>query len=480
MRNLVLYSLLCLILLLSDQVTAQYDQSTSGHEIEIQIDALQDTSLILGHYFNQRMYVDDTTQINASGKAVFSGKEPLPQGIYVVYLPSKNYFDLLVGEDQQFSVSVDTANLVRSMTIEGATQTRKFNDYQKFIMDRQEEAKTLQQKMQEAGPTTPEGKQLQARLQGINKKVKAKWEQLIHENPGSMLAVFLKGIQEVEIPEFEVPDDSSNPDSLLRVKKYNYYRNHYFDNLDLSDNRLLRTPFFVRKLENYFSSVLPQIPDTLLKESIYVIEKSREDDEMFRFLVSFLFNFANDSQIMGMDRLLVGLAEKYYLSGEADWADEEFLENLETRVKEIKPTLLGSKAHDLKMQDYQGQFHRLHEVVAPATILVFWETDCGHCKKTIPQLNEIYHDKLMDKGVEIFAVYTQGNQPEWTEFIEEHELYDFINVWDPYRHTQFRENYDIKSTPMIYVLGRDKKIIGKRIAVEDLPGFIDHYLKNRN
>jgi thiol-disulfide isomerase/thioredoxin len=480
MRNLVFYSLLCFILFFSNQLTAQKDQSTTGHKIEIQIDALQDTSLILGHYFNQRMYVDDTTQINANGKAVFTGKESLPEGIYVVYLPSKNYFDLLVGEDQNFSVSVDTANLVRSMKIEGAQQTRKFNDYQRFIMDRQEEAKALQHKMQQAGPDTPEGKQFQSQLQSINKKVKAKWEQLINDNPGSMLAVFLKGIQEVEIPEFSLPENSTNPDSLLRVKKYNYYRNHYFDNLNLSDNRLLRTPFFARKLENYFSSVLPQIPDTLLKESINVIEQSREDEEMFQFLVSFLFNYANDSQIMGMDKLLVGLAEKYYLSGEADWADEEFLEKLETRVKEIKPTLLGSKAYDLKMQDYKGQFHRLHEIVAPATILVFWETDCGHCKKAIPKLNEIYQDKLMDKGVEIFAVYTQGNQPEWTEFIEEHELYDFINVWDPYRHTEFRENYDIKSTPMIYVLGQDKKIIGKRIAVEDLPGFIGHYLKNQD
>ncbi|PWE00728.1 redoxin domain-containing protein [Marinilabilia rubra] len=479
MRNIFLFSLLCFLLSFANNLVAQENQQTKGYNIEITIDALKDTSLILGHYFNQRMYVDDTTQINDNGRAVFEGEEPLPEGIYVVYLPSKNYFDLLIGDDQQFTVSAETANLVRSMSVQGAEQTKKFNEYQKFIMARQDEAKSLQQKLQEAGPKTSEGKQLQAQLQDINEKVKEKWEQLIGENPETMLAVFLKGIQEVEIPEFEAPESMTNSDSVIRIKKYNYYKNHYFENLDLSDNRFLRTPFFARKLENYFSSVLPQIPDTLLKESIEIIEQSRPDDEMFRFLVSYLFNFANDSQIMGMDRLLVGLAEKYYLSGEADWADEEFLEKLETRVKEIKPTLLGNKAHDLKMQDYKGQFHRLHEIVAPATVLVFWETDCGHCKKAIPKLNDIYHEKLMDKGVEVFAIYTQGNQPEWGKFIEEHELYDFINVWDPYRHTEFREYYDIKSTPMIYVLGEDKKIVGKRIAVEDLPGFIDHYLKSQ-
>jgi thiol-disulfide isomerase/thioredoxin len=223
--------------------------------------------------------------------------------------------------------------------------------------------------------------------------------------------------------------------------------------------------------------VLPQIPDTLLTESIKTIEKARPAPEMFRFLVQYLFNYANDSQIMGMDKMLVGLAEKYYLAGEAEWADKEFLEKLETRVKEIKPTLLGNQAHDLKMQDYLGQYHRLDEIVAPVTILIFWETDCGHCKKAIPKLNDIYHKELMGKGVQVFAVYTQGDEPEWVKFIQEHELYDFINVWDPYRRTAFRENYDIKSTPTIYVLNKEKKIIGKRISVEDLPQFIEHYLK---
>ena len=479
MKNLFSLVLLSLILAFPYDARAQQGDD-SGHKIEVKIKALKDTSIILGHYFNQSMYVDDTTQINASGKAIIQGEDPLPQGIYVVYLPNKNYFDILIGEDQHFSIETDTANFVKSMTIAGADETKKFNDYQRFIISQQEKAKSLQAKLQEVGPDTPEGEKIKEQLQEVNETVKAKWEELIKNNPGSMLALFLKGIQDVEIPEFDIPESSTNKDSLLRVKRYNYYRNHYFDHLDVTDQRLLRTPFFAQKLENYFSSVLPQIPDTLLKESIDLIEKARPADEMFQFLVSYLFNYANDSKIMGMDKMLVGLADKYYLSGEADWADEEFLKKLTKRVKELKPTLLGKKAHDLKMQDYKGQFHRLSEIIAPVTILVFWEADCGHCKKAIPKLNKLYHEKLMDKGVEIFAVYTQGDQPEWNKFIDEHELYDFINVWDPYRQTGFREYFDVQSTPTIYVLDKEKTIIGKRIAVEDLPGFINHYLEIQN
>jgi thiol-disulfide isomerase/thioredoxin len=471
MKNLTV-----LIFLFISVIGIAQQPANNGHKIEVNIPAFSDTTLILGYYYNQSIHVQDTSYFDNKGTALFEGEEALPQGLYVIYLPNQKYFDLMIDADQHFSLTADTADMVKSLDIRGAEVTNKFNDYQRFIMARQEEANNLQQKLQTAAPDSEEATQIKDQLTTVNEKVQNKWEELQQENQGSMLGVFIKGMQEIEVPRFDIDDSVQKKDSVQRVKRFYYYKNHYFDNMPLDDERLLRTPFFAKKVEQYFSSVIPQVPDTLLNESIKVIEQARPAPKMFNFLVSYLFNYANESEYMGMDKMMVGLAEKYYLSGEATWADEEFLSKLETRVKELKPTLIGNLSHDLKMQAYTGEYHRLHEIVAPATILVFWETDCGHCKKAIPQLHDLYQDQLRDLGVKVFAVYTQGDQPEWTEFIEEHELYDFINVWDPYRQSGFRENYDIRSTPTVFVLGEDKKIIGKRISIEDLPGFIERYL----
>lgn len=472
MKNLTV-----LILLFVFTIGQAQQPEGNGHKIEVNIPALSDTTLILGYYYNQSIHVQDTSFIDSNGTAIFEDTESLPQGLYVVYLPNQRYFDLLIDADQHFSLTADTSDMVNSLEIEGAGQTKKFNDYQRFISSRQEQAKTLQEALQAREPNSQDAEELKEQLNEINNQVQNKWTKLIDENPGSMLGLFIKGMQEIEVPQFDIDDNVQNKDSLQRIKRFYYYKNHFFDNMPLDDKRLLRTPYFARKVEQYFSSVVPQNPDTLLAESIKIIEQARPASEMFNFLVSYLFNYANSSEYMGMDKMMVGLAEKYYLSGEADWADEEFLQKLETRVKELKPTLIGNLSHDLKMQGYTGEYHRLHEIVAPATILVFWETDCGHCKTAIPKLHDLYQEQLQSKGVKIFAVYTQGDQPEWGEFIEEHGLYDFINVWDPYRQSGFRENYDIRSTPTVFVLGKDKKIIGKRISIEDLPGFIDRYIQ---
>lgn len=256
-------------------------------------------------------------------------------------------------------------------------------------------------------------------------------------------------------------------------------KDHYFDNTDLSDARLIRTPFFHSKLERYFNQILIPIPDTVASQSIRLIEKARPDKEMFRYMVQFIFNHVNNSQIMGMDAVTVALAEKYYLTGEADWATEEFLTSLRQRIQEIKPTLLGQVAHDLRMESIDGQVYRLHEVNAPVTILVFYEPDCGHCKKEIPRLYQEIFEPYQSKGVKVFAVYNLNNRDDWEQFVNDHGMIGWINVYDPYHRTQFRNYYDIKSTPMIYVLDKDKKIIAKRIDVAQLPAFLDRALEQQ-
>jgi hypothetical protein len=78
--------------------------------------------------------------------------------------------------------------------------------------------------------------------------------------------------------------------------------------------------------------------------------------------------------------------------------------------------------------------------------------------------------------VEVFAVCTISDRTTWSKYIEENEL-KWINGWDPQRATHYDYYYNIQSTPIVYILDRNKKIIAKKLAVEDISGFIDNYRK---
>jgi thiol-disulfide isomerase/thioredoxin len=112
-------------------------------------------------------------------------------------------------------------------------------------------------------------------------------------------------------------------------------------------------------------------------------------------------------------------------------------------------------------------FKTLYQVKAKYTVLVFWASDCGHCQTEIPKLKENL-DKIKEKiDYKVFAVQTKEDFDAWRKFIIDKKI-DFINVFDPVHLNNLKERFDIYSTPVIYVLDKDKKIKAKRLGAEQV------------
>ncbi len=470
MNKAVKLSLIIATFFISSSIIAQ------AYKINVTINGLKDTTLILGHYFNKKMLVNDTIYLDNKGYGSFIGDEKLPGGVYVIYMPDQKYFDIIIDNEQNFSLKVNKEDPVNTLSVKNNAQESTFNDYQRFIAKQQKQAEVLQNNIK----TKPDSDSLQIwkdEFSALTSNVNKQWDAIIKKHPNTFIAAFITAMKDIDVPDFS--SDTTLNDSIAQWKRYEYYKEHYFDNIELKDDRLLRTPFFTNKLESFFSKTVFQIPDSIAKESKRIIGLASGNEEMEKYLIQFCFNLVNESKVMGMDRALVDIAETYYLSGKADWVDEEFLSKLEERVTKIKPNLIGNVAPELKLIDINNEaYHRLSEVYANYTILVFWEPDCGHCQKEIPKLKELVWDKYADTGIKIFAVFTQAETEDWHQFIEEHQLEEWINVYDPYNQSNFRNLYDIYSTPVIYILDKDKKIIAKRISAEQIPEFLDHYRNN--
>lgn len=193
---------------------------------------------------------------------------------------------------------------------------------------------------------------------------------------------------------------------------------------------------------------------------------------MFRYLVNYCFNYALESKIMGMDAAFVYLARKYYLSGEAYWVDKETRNEIEQEVQITQYNLLGMKAQELKSPTRDGDLVSLYETEASFTLLLFWEADCEHCEKQISLVKTVLVEQFKPYGFKVFAVHTQDDKETWERFVTEYGLFDFVNCWDPYDLTNFREYYHVEFTPMLYLLDKDKKIIAKKLDVEQMADMI--------
>jgi thiol-disulfide isomerase/thioredoxin len=200
-----------------------------------------------------------------------------------------------------------------------------------------------------------------------------------------------------------------------------------------------------------------------------------------------------------MDAVYVYIAEKYYIPEAASWSDPKFISDLKERVKTLSPLLIGKTAPDIelysvpddifmlsitdttvKKNPHTGQNFRLSQVKANYIIVYFWEAGCGHCKKSIPELHKL-REKMKSEGVQVVAVSLLGGvegKVAWTDFVNEHRLYDWINAWNPYDFS-YKEAFDIKSSNVLYLLDKDKKILAKNISPEQAEQIITDELKRK-
>lgn len=439
-----------------------------GYRIEVAVDGLKDTTVLLGYHFGaKKKFVADTALVNSKGVAVFTGDSLLHGGIYFVVLPEKKYFEILISDNQHFGVQVKRDDLTGSLKFVNSKENNEFADFQRFMVSMQEQNMQLSEKLKEAKDDSKKKEEIMKQFEELNSKVEANWDRIEQQNPGTLLATMVRSMKPIKIPKFEAPAGTAKPDSVRWAMEYRYNREHYFDNFDLTDSRLIRTPILEPRIENYFDRVILPHPDSVIAAAINLIEKTRGNKLMFQYVFQHLANKFQLSERMGMDGVFAVIAEKYYLGGHAWWADQKLLDKVKEIVDATKPNMIGKIAPDLWLPNQYMQYVRLSEVQAKITVVYFWDYDCGHCKKVTPELKKIY-EKYKDKGLKIVAVFTQGDQPKWMEYTAKYGLNDWIHVWYPNEGTNFRKLYNITSTPVIYVLDSKKEIMAKRISPESL------------
>lgn len=447
----------------------------SGYEIKVRIKGLSDTICYLGNHFGDKQYVRDTVPVDHDGWATFKGKDSLPGGIYLVVLPSKTYFEMIVNE-QKFTLETDTLDFIKDMKITGSLENKLFNEHQRFIIEKTNKSQSLKTQLDQSKENKTKADSLRAEINKIDKEVKAYRFKIIQEYPNTFMAQIIRAMSEPEVPESPKDEKGNIIDSTFQFR---YYKAHYFDDLDFSDDRLLRTPIFYNKIKTYTQQLTVPLPDSIIIAVDTVIIKARANKEVFKYCVANFANFYETSKIMGYDKIFVHIAEKYYLTKEAFWADSALQAKILERVQKIKPNILGEPAYNMIMPDTGLVLRSLYAIKADYTILVFWDPTCSHCKVEIPKLAQ-YYDSAKTAGmkIEVFAVGIESDIDLWKNYIKEQKL-KWVNVSDLYNNTNFRNYYDIYSTPVIYLLDAEKRILAKRLDTEKVRDFIEHHSKEK-
>jgi thiol-disulfide isomerase/thioredoxin len=454
-------------------ISPAFAQNAPAYKIDISIEGLKDTTVLLGHYYSESTYAKDTA-IAKNGKFTFDGKKALPQGVYFLILGKVRLFEIVIGNNQQFSLATSTKDYIGSMVVTGDTDNKLFFENMKFIGERSKEADPFIKILQDSTLNEAQKQEARKSFEVINQKVLAYHNDLISKNASTMTARLLQSTKRVEAPAPPKKADGSI-DSTFQLK---YYREHYFDNFNLADDALIRLPknTYKEKVDEYLDRLFPPDADTLTKAINKLIAQVKNNQETYKYLTWICLLKYQQPKYMGLDQVFVNLFDQYFATGKMDfWVNAQLKKNLKETADRIRSSALGKKSNNLILQDTQGNMRSLHNMANKYTIVYFFDPDCGHCRKETPKLVDFKNKTKYDVG--IYAVAADSSFKNIKKFVAEMKMEKFVTVSYYYSAVgHYRELYDAETTPTIYVLDREKKIIGRKLpSVDDIEPFINQY-----
>jgi len=415
---------------------------------------------------------------------LFKGNKKLIGGIYIIV--NSNYkmlFDVLIGDDQHFSIVGDT--LRRNLPI---VKGSRDNELFKIFNDKRAEFEKSVQAISSnlaAAKTTQDSAKIKAAIKEKRKEFLKYKDEFTQKNDSSLMVALLNANAIPEVPEIPINPITKKADSTY---PYHFIKDHYWDNVNFADNRLLRTPFFEDKINDYFKNYISPEADSIIPEVKFMLLSARTSTEMYAYLLIKFTNKYLQPEYMGQDKVFVMLFNEFYLKGDTSILDSKSRKTIIDKGYFSILNQINQTAAPLDLVDTTGKIISLYDIKSKFVFVAFWSPTCGHCKDEIPVLDSVYKAKWKNLDVKIYSILSDPELlPELKSFIKDKKLSpDWLYTYETKSmqnavaksgEMPFRQAYDFTQTPVFYLLDMDKKIIAKRLSLHQFDDLISRKSK---
>ena len=129
----------------------------------------------------------------------------------------------------------------------------------------------------------------------------------------------------------------------------------------------------------------------------------------------------------------------------------------------------GMTATDFTYVTPKGKSERMSAIKADYTMLFFYDPDCTSCQEFERVFSEMpaFLD-MQEKGIlRVLAVYPDDNEEEW--LLKSSQMpHGWIVGWNKQGDIRSKTLYEIRATPTLFLLDKQKKVILKDATLEQI------------
>jgi cytochrome oxidase Cu insertion factor (SCO1/SenC/PrrC family) len=465
-------------------VTKDAVTEPSTTNISLTLKPYKKTWIYIGSYYGKGKTLVDSVFLNDESKGVFKPTKKYTPGIYFVVSPKYVIlFEFLMDAKQHFSMEADTLKK-EDAVITGSLENDLFKSYSQFSVEKGKLLTDLGDKFK-ASTNKADSSKYRALIIQENKALETYRDSITKKNPGTLLSALLNAMKQPDYPA--IPVVNGKADSLY---PYHFVKDHFFDDVDFNDDRLLRTPFFENKIDNYFKTMVVNDADSIFNEVKYMLLYARTGKEMYPYLLTKFTNKYINPDIMGQDKVFIKIYENFYAKGDTTFLNAASRKTITERYYQMVANLVGNPAPALDLTDSTGTNISLYNLKGKFTFVVFWDPTCGHCKAELPRIDSIYKARWKSLDVKIYSVNVStaaNTDDELKKFVKEKNLnrdWIFTRQSKEAREAEqaaglpnYRQLYDVYKTPTMYLLDDKKRIIAKQLSIEQFNDIMSAKLK---
>ena len=229
---------------------------------------------------------------------------------------------------------------------------------------------------------------------------------------------------------------------FLLVSSLGFAQNpHFWDGIETFDGPTDENPILTAQLDFYFDKMVAPLPDSITPEIDRLIERTNFNPDLRDFILWYLLEKYRHPEYMSQDQVFVYLYDQYFSQLEIKDLNKTNLALIRDKAEAFRRLALFKLAPDFAINDSVD----LHSNESEYTVLFFFDHDCDVCHKEKQELDSVV---LVHPEITVLAIDMN------TDDVRVDALYEL---------------YDIETTPLIFVLDNEKRIIAKKIQAKQIP-----------
>ncbi|NOX19183.1 MAG: redoxin domain-containing protein [Chlorobi bacterium] len=284
------------------------------------------------------------------------------------------------------------------------------------------------------------------------------------KNPNSFIARYIRSAR---LPVID--------GTISREEQLRFLKSHSLDFVDFADAGLIESDLFTNKSIEYLTYFRnPNLPKGLLekefmKASDSLLLKAKTNEAVYQHIAEYLVKGFTE---FGFEKVVNYIVDNYVIKDDL-CIDTKTGGSIQKRIDQSKFLKRGDIAPVIMIADTGGNKIDLRAIKTDKVLVLFYASWCPHCQNIMPELVKLYNEQK-EKQIEVLAISLDEKKDDWISFIRKNKM-NWLNASDLKGwNGKAAEDYYIYATPSFFLLDKERKIISKPTAIEEIkPIFSD-------